>query len=787
MKISSKWLREWINPEVSDKQLAEKLTMSGIEVDGIQSNPFVLKNVVVGKIIACEKHPNADKLNICEVDVGEVDNLQIICGAFNARANIKVAVAKIGAKLPNNIKIKKSKIREIYSSGMLCSEEELGISKLNEGIIEIDINANLGDDITKYLDLYDNIFELDITPNRGDCFSVWGLSREIAAIYNLDFNIKEQSYKSNLKNDFPVKILNNKACPKYLTRVIKNVDNRVKTPDWIVRKLNKSAQATNSAVVDIINYVLLETGQPMHVFDIDKISENIEVRMANVGEKIALLNSQEVTLKENTLVIADSKNPIAIAGVMGGMESATQSYSKNILIESAFFATESIAGIARSYGLHTESSIRFERGVDFNLTRKALERATNLILDICEGEATEVAEFVAVENLPKLEPIKITFNNIFNIIGFPLDKKWIEDKIKLLGFNIVDKDNDYLIIIAPSFRFDIKIEADVVEELLRLYGYDLIPNQTLNANLSLKPTEQSSISNLDLSQTLVNRGYREIITYSFISSKYNSLLSPENKNVEILNPISQDMAIMRNSLWPGLLQTIQLNKRRGNINCRFFEIGLCFDGTDVDQQIYKIAGAITGRRYINHWANDIRDVDFFDIKADLESILSLSEKEFRFEKVQDQVLQNGQSANIIKNDKIIGKLGLLSPVLAKKLAVEKVFLFEVLLSEVNKSNIPSYNNFSLFQASQRDIALVIDEDIEFSRIITAIKDLKQKYLIDVFVFDVYSGQNIELDKKSIALSLKYQSNTKTLSDNDINKNITQIISRLQKLFKVELR
>lgn len=787
MNISVKWIRELVDPKASDKELAEKLTMSGIEVDGIHTTTLNLDDIVIGQIISCYKHPNADKLNVCQVDIGDGKNLQIICGASNAKSNIKVVVAKIGAELANNIKIKKSKIRDVYSSGMLCSEKELGISDAHEGIIEIDCNATIGDKIAKYLDLDDKIFQLDITPNRGDCFNAIGIAREIAAIYDLEINIAKYCNKIEIKNNFAVKVLNTKSCPKYLIRIIKNINNKVKTPKWIATRLEKSAQKTHSAVVDIINYVLLEMGQPMHAFDMKKINGSINVRMAKSKENIELLNSQQITLREDTLVIADDKNVIAIAGVMGGSKTSTQIESTDILLESAFFEPQSILGIARSYGLHTESSIRFERGVDFNLTHQALERVTSLILDICGGGASEIKEFIDITELPKLEPIKITLDKIFKVIGFKLDKDWIEEKFALLGFDVVDKDNQSWSVVAPSFRFDIKIDVDIIEELARLYGYDLIPNKNLNIDVAIKSISQSSISNLELSQVLINKGYQEAINYSFISSKYHNIANLQSREIKIINPISQDMSIMRSSLWGGLLQTLELNQRRGNTDSRFFEIGMCFDGTDIDQQLYKISGAITGKRYSNQWANDARYVDFFDIKADVESLLSLNSDNFSFKSCNHLALQFGQSAKILKNNNTIGYLGSLSPVIAKKLSLEKVFLFEILLDEINKSEISKYKAFSSFQSSQRDISLVVKKDLDFANIISCIEKLKQKYLVDIFIFDIYEGKNISENKKSIALGLKYQSEKKTLKDKEINKNVEQIIKHLEKNFAAELR
>ena len=787
MNISTTWLREWVNPDVSDEALAEKLTMAGLEVDGIAPVVPPFDGVVIGQVVSCEKHPDADKLSLCQVDIGQNENLQIICGAPNVRKELKVVVATVGSKLPNGLKIKKAKLRGVESRGMLCSETELSISDSHDGIMELSADAPLGESIRTHLDLDDQIIELDITPNRGDCFSVLGVAREVCASYDLSMPSPSFKAKEGGSGEFVAKVSNSTACPKYLTRVIKGIDNTVETPNWMAQKLKRASQQTHSPVVDITNYVLLELGQPMHAFDLQKIKGEIDVRMANKGEKLELLNEQTVSLREDTLVIADSENAIAMAGVMGGMSTSTQPESNEILFESAFFEPVSMAGVARSYGLHTESSLRFERGVDFNLPSLAIERATELVLQICGGEASQINECIDTEQLPVIEPITITLEKISKVLGFELESSWIESKFISLDFDVVGKTFDSWTIVPPSFRFDIRIAADLIEELARLYGYDRLPVKSLTLDANITAASQANIEAYDLSQVLVNRGYQEVITYSFISNDYQDLIDPEAVKITLTNPISEDMSVMRSSLWSGLLQTIESNARRGHHNARFFESGLCFGGISADNQVRKIAGAITGDRHNPQWANAAGAVDFFDAKADVESLLSLSAQEVSFEPDEHPALQNGQTAKIIKNGDIIGYIGALSPIVQKQLSLPRVYLFELVLSECQQGEITRYQSFSSFQASQRDIALVLEKDVPASKLIKSIKGLKQEHLIDVGIFDVYEGEHVEDGKKSIALNLSYQSNETTLTDEQLNNNVDSILNHLQAEFSAHLR
>ena len=647
--------------------------------------------------------------------------------------------------------------------------------------------ATLGENIRSVLDLDDQIIELDITPNRGDCFSVLGVAREVCVNYNL--SMSSLNYKAEQKGSrsFTSKVANPSECAKYLTRVIEGVDNSAETPKWMAQKLLRASQQLHSPIVDITNYVLLELGQPMHAFDLKTINGDIEVRSAHKNEKLELLNGQTVSLTEKTLVIADEKSAIAIAGVMGGMKTATLENSSEILFESAFFDPISIAGIARSYGLHTEASLRFERGVDFNITRQAIERATELVLEICGGTASEINECVDSKSLPVLEPIEISNDKISRVLGFDLEPSWIESKFTFLEFEFTTNSDNSWTIKPPSFRFDIRIPADIIEELARLYGYDKIPVQRLSINANISASSQATISSNDFSSSLVNRGYKEVITYSFISNEMHELVDPNSTKILLKNPISDDMAVMRSSLWSGLIQSAKSNIRRGHHNARFFELGQCFTGTLVEDQVQKIAGIICGNRHESQWAGSEREVDFFDAKADVQALLFHSKNEYTFEAAEHPALQMGQTAKIIKGNKIIGWLGALSPKIQKSLSMPNSFLFEVNQKDIEQGEISCYEPFSSFQASQRDIAIVVSKEITADQLINSIRSLKQDDLVDVNLFDVYEGEHIDEGSKSVALNLTYQSIEVTLTDEQLAEKVSKIVAHLESKFSAKLR
>ena len=784
MNISMSWLREWVSPDVDDSALVEQLTMAGLELVSLTKVAPFFEKVVIGEVVKCCRHPNADKLNLCQVDIGSGTNLQIICGALNVRVGLKVAVATIGAKLPSGVKIKKVKLRAVVSCGMICSESELGlITEQPSGIMELDSEAPIGSNIREYLNLDDSIIGLDITPNRGDCFSILGIAREVSTYYNIVLNIPKYKVRAEIKDVVETNISNKEHCPKYLSRVIKMVNNFAKTPQWITQKLLACGQHTISAIVDITNFVALELGQPLHAFDLTKIDGDINVRMAYDGESIELLNNQVVSLNSKTLVIADSKKSLAIAGVMGGLLSSVHNETSDILLEAAFFSPNHLIGKARQYGFHTEASMRFERGVDFNITSLALERATQLILEICGGKASVINETVYKSELPKLSPIVLHKSNIKRILGFELDASWIEEKFVSLDFLITDKTENSITIIPPSFRFDISIYQDLIEELVRLYGYDKTPVQKFSVDATIKNAKDKNFYKYDMVNSLVCHGYQEVITYSFISSQYHNFISANNPQVVLSNPISSDMSIMRSSLWAGLLQVMQTNQRRGYVNARFFELGLCFSGVDISEQIVKIAGIVSGNRFGKQWATSTKKLDFFDIKADVEVLLLLSGKNYTFVAGEHKALQVGQTAKILQNNKQIGWVGSLDSRIQKTLSLEKCYLFELDFKSLKNTNTIKYQEFSRYPQSKRDIAIIVDKNIISGEVVASIKNLKQQNLINVLLFDIYEGENIANNKKSIALSLHYQSFEKTLTITEVNAKVAKVVEFIETKYK----
>ncbi len=783
MNISTAWLREWIDPKVSDADLAEKLTMAGLEVNAISTVAPDFAGVVVGFVTSCEKHPDADKLNLCKVDIGAEKDLQIICGAKNIRAGLKVIVATIGAELPNELQIKKAKLRGVESFGMICSAAELGLIEDSSGISELDADAPIGQDIRQYLQLDDNIIELDITPNRGDCFSILGVAREVSALFAADLSLPSKpKFSAQGICAISASVSNPKACPKYLSRSISGIDNTVKTPQSIANKLLHSGQQLHSPVVDITNFVLLELGQPLHAFDSEKIKGDIEIRNAKSGEEIELLNETNAQLNENTLIVADQQKVLAIAGIMGGMEASTQENSTQILLESAFFEPVAIAGKARDYGLHTESSLRFERGVDFAITKTALDRATDLIVQICGGKASEISSCIDKSALPKLPSINISQQRIQKVLGFEMSNEWIEAKFKSLGFEVSKKTANSWSVIPPSFRFDIRIDADLIEELARLFGYDKLPVQKLSLDANIGTVSMGKTSTDKIMQSLVSRGYQEIISYSFIAQKYHDLLTPNANKITLLNPISSELSIMRSSLWAGLLQTLESNQRRGHCDARFFEIGLCFDGVEADKQKGKLAAIISGNRFEAQWSSATCAVDFFDAKADLESLLQLSLQDFSFEESEHPALQKGQTAAITAAGENVGWIGALSPSVAQQLSVPKCYLFEIDLEALLRCKIPQYQAFSQYQKAQRDICIILDQSIPVSALIAGIKALGQSDFVGVSLFDVYEGEGIEAGKKSLAFNLSYQSLEATLSDEEVNAKVDEVLALMQDKF-----
>ncbi|MCX2684574.1 phenylalanine--tRNA ligase subunit beta [Pseudomonas sp. DCB_AW] len=792
MKFSEQWLRGWVNPQVSRDELVARLSMAGLEVDSVTPAAGQFSGIVVGEILATEQHPDADKLRVCQVSNGQ-ETFQVVCGAPNARPGIKIPFAMIGAELPGDFKIKKAKLRGVESFGMLCSAAELQISEENDGLLELAADAPVGEDIRQYLSLDDASIEIGLTPNRGDCLSLAGLARDVSALYNVPVTRPVFPAVPAAHDEVrPVEVTAPAACPRYLGRVIRNVDLSKPTPLWMVERLRRSDVRSIDAAVDITNYVMLELGQPMHAFDLAEINGGIRVRMAEEGEKLVLLDGQEVALRADTLVIADHTRALAIAGVMGGEHSGVNTEkTRDLFLESAFFEPISVAGKARSYGLHTDASHRYERGVDSQLAREAMERATALILEIVGGEAGPIVEAVSEQHLPNVAPVTLRAERITQMLGMELEAAQVEQLLNALELTTTANGAGQWTVNVPSHRFDISLEVDLIEELARLYGYNNLPVRYPQARLAPqgKPETRGDLPNLR--RLLVARGYQEAITYSFIDPKLFELFTPGVEPLLLANPISSDMAAMRASLWPGLVKALQHNLNRQQDRVRLFESGLRFVGQlgNLEQQPM-IAGVVTGSRLPEGWANGRDGIDFFDVKADVEALLGYSGalSDFTFSAGKHPALHPGQTALIERDGKPVGHLGAIHPELAKALGLDRpVFLFELVLGDVVEGRLPKFSELSKFPETRRDLALIAGRDVASNAVLELIRDNAGEWLTDLRLFDVYQGKGIDPDRKSLAVGLTWQHPSRTLNDDEVNVTLQNILTSLEQRLNTTLR
>ncbi len=794
MKFSEKWLREWVNPSLSASELSEQLSMAGLEVDGVDPVAGDFSGVVVGEVVECGQHPNADKLRVTKINVGGEELLDIVCGAPNCRLGLKVAVAVVGAVLPGNFKIKKAKLRGEPSFGMLCSFSELGISDDHDGIIELPLDAPIGQDIREYLDLDDNTIEVDLTPNRADCLGIRGIAREVGVLNNLD--VCEPSIApvaATIEDSISITLSAPEACPRYLGRVLRNVDVTAATPLWLSEKLRRCGIRSIDPIVDVTNFVLLELGQPMHAFNLASIDGNINVRLANKDEALTLLDETESKLSDNTLVIADDNKALAIAGIFGGLHSGVNAETKDILLESAFFSRDAIMGRARQYGLHTDASHRYERGVDPLLQKAAMERATALILDICGGEAGPVVEAVDEASLPAQANVVLRKARLSRVLGIDIDDAKVTEILTRLGLRVTQTEQGWEAV-APSYRFDIAIEEDLIEEVARVYGYNSIPNVAPVATLGMLPSKEAQLPLASFKSLLLSNGYNEAITYSFVDPKVQSALFPDIQGMVLPHPISADMSVMRVSLWTGLLQAAAYNQKRQQNRIRMFESGLRFlpdeNAPNGVLQQPVIGGVVAGRRYEEHWDMEDAPVDFFDVKADVEALLALTGKtsEISFEKVQHSALHPGMSAKILLNTQTVGYIGAIHPQFSKLLGVNgRVFVFELELEAITDRNLPSAVPVSRFPSNRRDIAVTVKDEVHVGNILSYIEKFGVNQLVGLNLFDVYKGKGIEPGYKSLALSLHLQDPEKTLEEAEIQQAVDSVVKALESEFGAALR
>ena len=790
MKFSENWLRQWVNPSITAQELMDQVTMAGLEVDGSEKAAEDFSGVIVGEIVECDQHPNADKLRVCQVSNGS-ENVQVICGAPNARLGLKVAFAEVGAVLPGDFKIKKAKLRQEESFGMLCSEKELGLSDAHDGIMELAADAPVGADLREFLDLNDLIIDVDLTPNRADCLSLRGLAREVGVLNKIEVTEPQIEPVAAVHQDvFPVNLIDSKGCPRYAGRVLNDVDVTAATPVWMVERLRRSGIRSIDPVVDVTNYVMLELGQPMHGFDLDQLHERIDVRRAEKGEKITLLDGQEIELGDHVLVIADAQGPLAMAGIMGGENSGVSEKTTRVFLESAFFAPIQIAGKARGYGLHTDSSHRFERGVDSQLQEAAVERATQLLVEICGAKPGPIIVEENASNVPVGAEIELYADVVSSSLGMTLSDETIRQILTGLEFAILEEKSGYWKVKAPSWRFDMEIQADLIEELARIYGYNNLPVTAPMA--AMKPQghkEQETDVNL-LVDRMVSLGYQEAITYSFVEPDAQKAMFPKKEGVALANPISADMSVMRVSLWPGLLKALQHNLNRQQEHVRLFETGQRFRQEEKGlAQIDMLAGVVTGSRLAQGWYENGEAVDFYDVKGDMEQLLALVKGvEFEFVTGTNSALHPGQCARIERNGKLVGYVGALHPTLAKQYGFKKdVFMFEIRLDRTLKAELPGFEPLSRHPASTRDLAVVVDEDVSVSSVMDTVREMAGDDLISLNLFDIYRGKGIDSKRKSLAMGLTWQNPSRTLTDDEINRFMESIITTLQTRLDAVLR
>ncbi|MGP1720555.1 phenylalanine--tRNA ligase subunit beta [Shewanella frigidimarina] len=794
MKFSESWLREWVNPSVSRDALSHQITMAGLEVDGIDAVAADFSGVIIGEVVECGQHPDADKLRVTKINVGGDELIDIVCGAPNCRLGLKVAVAMVGAVLPGDFKIKKAKLRGQPSMGMLCSYGELGIDIESDGIIELPTDAPIGVNVREFLQLDDAIIDVDLTANRADCLGMAGLAREVGVLNRQA--VTEPSWDAvtaTIDAPFSINVVAPDLCPRYLGRVVKNINVKASTPLWMQEKLRRSGIRSIDPIVDITNYVLIEFGQPMHAFDLNTLNGGIAVRLADGVEKLTLLDSNEITVPSDTLVIADDKQAVALAGVFGGESTGVNENTQDILLECAFFAPLAIMGKSRRLGLHTDASHRFERGVDPELQHKVMDRATRLVLDICGGEAGQVIEAVSAAHLPTAAKITLRRSKLDKTLGHFIPDSDVVEILERLGFS-VQTSGDVWNVTTATYRFDMAIEEDLIEEVARIYGYNNIPNTAPKAALSMPDHKEADISLKRVRSIFVARGFQEAVTYSFVDPKMQNIVHPGEEAMVLPNPISVEMSAMRLSMFTGLLTAVGYNQSRQQNRVRLFETGLRFvpdaqADSGVRQQAM-LGAVISGAQNEEHWSMESKTVDFFDLKGDLEAIIGLTvaSTEFSFRGATHPALHPGQCAEILRNNRVIGYIGAIHPSLEKPFGLNgKTIVFELELDALLHARLPLAQAVSKFPANRRDIAVVVDETVSATDVMNLIRKVGENQLVGLNLFDVYQGKGVEPGKKSLAIALTLQDTTRTLEDKDITETMESVVSALKTEFNASLR
>ena len=776
MQFSESWLRTLVNPSLSSEELAHLLTMAGLEVEEIKPVAPNFDKVVIAQVLSKEKHPDADRLNVLTVDVGQHEPLTIVCGAQNVSVGMKAPCAMVGAKLPG-MEIKQTKVRGIASSGMMCSAKELGLAEESSGLLELSAVAVVGQSIREHLDLDDYLITLKLTPNRSDCLSLYGIAREVAALTGTELaHLPKAEFAQTSTSKFNVKVSATVACPRYLTRVVSGLNANAATPAWMVQRLERCGLRSISAIVDVTNYVLLEMGQPLHAFDLKKLNGGIEVRFANAGEQLQLLNEKTIELQPDMLVIADAKRVVALAGIMGGADSAVDDETTDILLESAFFVPGVIVGKSRRLGFSSDSSYRFERGVDFKITPTALDRATQLLLEICGGQAAPVSEISS--QLPARKPVKLRVDRVKRVLGVALDNNEIKQILSRLGM-VLQQANAEFSVTPPSYRFDITIEEDLIEEIARVYGYEQIPQLPPQGLMTILPQAEAQRPLAKLRQALVLRDYQETINYAFVDEAWERDLCGNSTPIALKNPIASQMSVMRSSLLGGLIETLRTNLARKQPRVRIFELGGCFfaeAGSYTQRE--RVACLAYGTVYPEQWGIAARKVDFFDIKGDLEALFA--PRKLNFEAAEHPASHPGRSARIMLDGCAIGWIGELHPKWQQLYdLIESVVWFEVEQDQLLQIGLPQVADISKLPVVRRDIAVVADENISVQLLLNAMQAENAPNVVEIALFDLYRGKGIEESKKSLAFRVLLQDTQKTLTDIEIEQSMLRLVAALQ--------
>ncbi len=790
MKISEKWLRRWVDPEVATEALVERLTLAGLEVDSAEPVGTALDGVVVAEVLEVSRHPDADRLSVCRVAAGD-DEFQVVCGAPNVRVGLRSPLAVPGTVLPNGTKLRRAKLRGVVSEGMLCSVAELGLGDEADGIMELPGDAVAGTPLAELLALPDTVIDVDLTPNRGDCFSVLGVAREVATFTGAPLaDCAVAPVAAAIDEEYPIEVPAPELCPRFIGRIVKGIDASARTPLWMQERLRRCGVRSIHPVVDVTNYVLLEYGQPLHGYDLSLLRGTLQARTGEKGESLELLDGRTVEIEDDVLVIADDSGPIGLAGIMGGASTAVSDETVDVLLEGAFFAPAAIAGRARRFGLHTDASMRFERGVDPAGQWRAIEYATRLLTEIAGGTPGPLTERVSESDLPAREPILLRRERLARVLGLSIADRDVTAILERLGIGVAARDTGWMAT-PPSFRFDLSIEEDLIEEVARVHGYDEIPEIRARGSVALPAVTEHRIERERVRSLMVDRGYQEALTYSFVDPRRQADVLGEPGEILLSNPISSELSVMRTSLLPGLLEALSRNVARQRDRVRLFEIGVCFTGREADvEEVPRLAAVAVGPVLPEQWAEPARSADFFDIKSDLQAALSLGgdTDRLRVESGVHPAMHPGQCAVVSRGDRVLGHVGRIHPALAGKLEMpDHVVLFEVDFQPSFAANVPASSPISRYPFVRRDIAVLVAQDVPVGALTRALASLPGETVKAVRVFDVYRGKGIEAGLKSVALGLILQETSRTLTDDEADAVVHSAVQILEREFGAKLR